>query len=64
MNLTAYWRSEDQVRVGEYERRVFEEKRNLAGKATKIAKMIVRMVAFEGLRSAATEPFLKEKWKQ
>ena len=25
MNLIGYWRSEDQVRVGEYERREFEE---------------------------------------
>ena len=25
MNPHGYWRSEDQIRVGEYERRVFEE---------------------------------------
>ena len=38
-----------------------EEKKNFAGKVTKIARMIVRMVAFEGLQPAATEAFLKEE---
>ena len=38
MNLIGYWHSEDQARVGERERKVFEEKKNLAGKVTKIAK--------------------------
>ena len=59
MNLIGYWRSEDQSRVGEYERRVFEEQKHFAGRVAKIAKMIVSMVAFEGLQPAATEAFLK-----
>ena len=29
MHLNDYWHSEDQVRVGDYERREFEEKKNL-----------------------------------
>ena len=53
MNLIGYWHSEDQVRVGEYERTEFEE---IAGKVNKIAKMLVRMVALEGL----TEALFKE----
>ena len=60
MNLTGYWRREDQIRVGENERRVFEEKKKFAGKVTKIAKMLVRMVALEGLQPMVTEAFLKE----
>ena len=39
MNLIGYWHSENQVRVGEYERRVFEEKENFAGIVSKVAKM-------------------------
>ena len=57
LNLIGYWHSEDQVRVGEYERRVFDEKKNVAGKVTKIAKMLVRMVALEGLQPMVTEAF-------
>ena len=49
----------DQIRVGEYERRVFEEKKNFAGKVNKIAKMLVRMVALEGLQPMFTEAVLK-----
>ena len=41
MNLIGYWHSDEQIRVGEYQRRVCEEKKNFAGKATKIAKKIV-----------------------
>ena len=37
MDLIRYWHSEGQVRVGEYERREFEEKTNVAGKVDKIA---------------------------
>ena len=58
MNLIGYWHSEDQIRVGEYERRVFQQKKNFAGNVTKIAKMIVRLVAFEGLQPMVTEAFL------
>ena len=47
-------------RVGEYERREFEEKSNFAGKVNKIAKMLVRMVALEGLQPVVAEAFLKE----
>ena len=61
MNLIGYWHSEEQTRVGERERKVYEEKKNLAGKVNKIAKMIVRMVAFEGLQPMATEALMKEK---
>ena len=59
MNLIGYWRSEDQIRVGEYERRVLEEKKDFAGKVAKIAKMIARTVAFEGLQPMITEASLK-----
>ena len=60
MNLViGCWHSDDQIRVGEYVRRVFDEKNNFAGKVTKIAKMIVRMVAFEGLQPMVTDAFLK-----
>ena len=31
MNLIGFWRREDQIRVGEYERRECEEKKNIAG---------------------------------
>ena len=41
------------------ERRVFERKKKFAGKVTKIAKVIVRMVAFEGSQPVITEAFLK-----
>ena len=60
MNLSGYWHSEDQVRVGEYERREFEEKKKFAGKVNKIAKMVVRMVALEGMQPVGTEAFSKE----
>ena len=60
MNLIGYWQNEDQVRVGEYERREFEEKKSFAGKVNKVAKMLVRMVALEGLQPIVTEPFFKE----
>ena len=50
--------TEDQIRVGEYERRVFGEKKNLAGKVTNIAEKTVRMVAFEGLQPMVAEAFL------
>ena len=38
---------------------MFEEKKTFAGKVTKITKMIVRIVAFEGLQPMVTEAFLK-----
>ena len=41
--------------VGELERRACEEKNNFAGKVNKIAKMIVRIVALEGLRPLVTD---------
>ena len=61
MNLIGYWRSEEQTRVGERERQVYEEKKNFAGKAHKIAKMIVRMVAYECSPPMVTEAFMKEE---
>ena len=57
MNLTGYWHSDDQVRVGEYEKRVFDEKKNFAGKVTKDCQK--RMIAFEGLQPMVAEAFLK-----
>ena len=42
------------------ERCVYEEKKNFARKVNKIAKMIVRLVAFEGLQPMVTEAFMKE----
>ena len=54
MNLIGCWHSEHQVRVGEYERMEFEEKDNFAGKVNKIAKMLVRMLALEGLQPMIT----------
>ena len=39
MNLIGYWHSDDQIRVGGRERRVFDEMMNFAGMATKIAKI-------------------------
>ena len=59
MNLIGYWHSEDQVRVGEHERRESEEKKDLAGKVNKIVK-IVRMVALEGLQPTVTDAIFKE----
>ena len=56
LNLIGYWRSEDQIKGGAYERREYEEKKNFAGKVNKIAK---RMVALEGLQPMVTEAFLK-----
>ena len=54
MNLIGYWQSENQTRIGERERKVYEEKKNFAGKVNnKIAKMLARMVALEGLQLAA-----------
>ena len=41
------------------ERKVLEEK-NFAGKVHKIAKMVVRMVAFEGLQPMVTEACTRE----
>ena len=46
--------------VGELERRACEEKNNFAGKVNKIAKMIVRIVALEGLQPMVTEAFMKQ----
>ena len=47
MNLIGYWHSEEQTRVGEHERKVYEQKKNFAGKVNKIGKMI----AAKGYRS-------------
>ena len=44
MNLIGFWHSEEQPRVGEHARKVFEEKKNFARKVNKIAKMIVHPV--------------------
>ena len=60
MHLIGYWHSEDQLRVGEYERREFEETKNFAGKVNKIARMLVRMVTLEGLQQMVTEAFFQE----
>ena len=60
MNLIGYWHSEEQT-VGEHERKVCEEKKNFAGKINKIAKMLVRMVALEGLQPIVTEALTREK---
>ena len=38
MNLIGHWRSEDQTIVGERERKVYEEKKNFAGKVKKSCK--------------------------
>ena len=48
MNLFDYLRSEEQTRVG-------EERKNLAGKANKIAKMVVRILTLEGLQPMVAE---------
>ena len=40
---------------------MFDEKKHFAGKVTKIAKVLVRMVALEGLQPMDTEAFLKER---
>ena len=48
------------MRVGEYGRREFEEQMNFAGRVNKIAKMLVRMVALEGLQPMVTEASFKE----
>ena len=58
-NFIGDWHSDHQIRVGEYERRVFEEKKNFAGKVTEIAKTMMRMVTFEGLQPTASDAFLK-----
>ena len=52
---------EEQTRVGEREKKVCEEKKNFAVKVCKIAKMLVRMVAFEGLQPMVTEAFMRER---
>ena len=39
LNVVGCWHSEDQIRVGEYERREYEDNKNFAGKVTQIAKM-------------------------
>ena len=54
MNLIGYWHGEEQTRVGERERKVYEEERNFAGKLNKIVKIVVRTVAFEGLQPMVT----------
>ena len=54
MNLIGYWHGEEQTRVGERERKVYEEERNFAGKLNKIVKIVVRTVAFEGLHPMVT----------
>ena len=46
------------MRVGVYGRRVLEEKKNFAGKANKIAQMLVR--ALEGLQPMVTGAFLEK----
>ena len=46
MNHIGYWQSEDQTRVGERERKVFEEKKNFAGKVREISNMLVRIIVF------------------
>ena len=61
MNLIGYWHNADQTRVGERERKVYEEEKNFVGKVSKIAKMLVRMVALEGLLPMVKEAFIKEK---
>ena len=40
MNFIGYWRSEDQARVGERERKVREEKKNFAGKVNKLQRCL------------------------
>ena len=42
---------------------MFEEKRIFAGKVSKIAKMLVRMVALQGLQPLAAEAFISENGK-
>ena len=42
-------------RVGERERKVYEEKKTFAGKVNKIAKMIARMVDWRALQLMVTE---------
>ena len=61
MNLTGFWCREEQTRVGERERKVFQEEKNVAGKVNRIAKMIVRTVAFEALQPIVAEAFMKEQ---
>ena len=63
MNLIGHWRSEDQTRVGERERKVYEEKKNFAGKVKKVANRLVRMVTLEVLLPMVTEAFLKVEEK-
>ena len=55
LNLFGFWHNEEQTRVGELERWAYEEKTKFAGKVNKIAKMIVRIVALEGLRPLVTD---------
>ena len=43
------------AKVGELERKAYEERKNFARKANKIAKMIVRIVTFEGSQPMVTE---------
>ena len=38
MNLIGYWQREEQTRVGERGRKVFEEKKNFAGKVNKMPR--------------------------
>ena len=40
MNLTGYCQSEDQTRVGEREKKVYEEKKNFAGKVSKMRRCL------------------------
>ena len=51
-----------QTRVGEPERKPYEQKKNFAGKVNKTAKMNVRIVTLDGLQPMVTESsvFLRE----
>ena len=62
MNFVGFWHNGEQTRVRERERKEYEEKKNSAGKVNKIAKMIVRIVTFEGLQPMVTEAtaFIRE----
>ena len=59
MHLIGFWHSEEQTRVGELEGKAYEGKRTKQARS-KIAKMIVRIVALEGLQPRVTEAFMRE----
>ena len=44
VTLFGYWRMEGQTKVGELERKAYEETKNIAGQVNKVAMVIVRIV--------------------